>query len=297
VFARAAFAFYKVNVGAAHQSIAIRSYDHTPLVLQRWSPASQDGPVSAQLLIIPGYADHASRYREFAHFLAEGGVEVFAVDLRGHGESSGQRGFVECFEHYLDDVGAALAETNPTLPRFLLGHSMGGLIALDYVAERAPQLAGLVVTNPFLALAMAVPPWKLLAGNLAARVLPRLALPSGINAVDISHDDAIIERYRNDPLVFGQATAGWFREIQAAQRRVRARSSLTVPLLYCYSDGDKIASPSANRDMSECLTAPSKEVLLRPGEYHEVLNEIDRLSLYRHIGGFLAQGAKSARRS
>lgn len=169
---------------------------------------------------------------------------------------------------------------------------MGGLICLGFVATRAPKIDGLVVTNPYLALAMDPGPLKLVVGRIAARLAPTLAVPSGIPATGVSHDRAICEAYERDPKVFKTATAGWFREIQDEQVRVRALSALEVPLLYVWSDADPIVSSAANRELSATLTSPDKTVIERPGEFHEVLNETDRAELHARLGDWLLAHAR-----
>ncbi len=268
----------------------LKAKDGLALHLHRWRVAH--GEAKAWLLIVPGYAEHGGRYEELAHRLVARGVSTLALDLRGHGKSAGRRGYVARFSEYLDDVEVALS-TIGGAKRFLLGHSQGGLVALDFVAARNPVLAGLIVTNPFLGLALEVPALKLLLGRVAARLLPTLTLPSGLDPAGVSHDSRIVEAYRRDPLVFRTATAGWFREVTAAQERVRALREVTLPLLYIHSDADPIASPEAAAALAAQLTAPDKTVWLRPGELHEVLNETGRAKLHEQIADWVVARAAS----
>lgn len=269
---------------AQRTEMEIRAADGTRLVAQRWSPT--DTALRARLLVLHGYADHAERYRELALTLADMGIETMAVDLRGHGRSEGRRGYIESFTDYHVDASAALATLGDG-PTFILGHSTGGLIALDWVASHRLDVSGLVVTNPYLELAVPVPPAKLLLGKLSGRYLPTLAVPSGIPASGLTHDKAICDEYERDPMVFKTATAGWFRETSVAQLRVRQLRELHVPLLYVYSTHDPIGAPSANAALAEQLVSPDKTVVVREGELHEVLNELDRAALHRTVGEWI----------
>lgn len=273
--------------------LTLSSSDGTQLAAQRWSPL---GDPRAALLVIHGYADHGERYRELGLTLADRGIDTVAVDLRGHGRSSGQRGYIDKFSQYHDDVEAAfggmtMAHRGRGIARFVLGHSNGGLIALDWVADKKPDISGLIVTNPFLDLAMKVPGLKLAAGHLAARLAPRIALPSGIPPEGISHEAAIVEAYRRDPLVFTTATAGYFKHSREAQARVRALKSIDVPLLYCHSDSDPIASPVANAELAATIASRDKTVIVRLGEFHEILNETNRAELMERIGDWILSRA------
>ena len=255
-----------------------RSADNLGLVIHTWKGAAKP---THQLLIVHGYAEHAARYREYAHFLADNGVYVVAPDLRGHGLSEGQRGHVDDYAEYFLDVEEAkrlLLEDTPTL---ILGHSNGGLIVLDYLSTGDRGFNAAILSNPYLGLAIDVPAPKVWAGNVAGVVLPKLAMPSGLDAAGLSHDEEIVKRYRRDPYVFSTVTAGWFRESSKAQDRVKAMGSLPLPFLYMFSDSDPIASPADNRDLANALSGPAKKVVERRGELHEILNEVDRQSLYQ----------------
>ena len=265
-----------------HAQHTLHAKDGTTLSAQTWRP---DDAV-AELLVIPGYADHAARYRELAHNLAEQNIATIAVDPRGHGESSGKRGHIASWGDYLADVDAAW-ELFQGDTRFVLGHSQGGTIALDYVAKRTPELNGLVVTNPFLDVSMKVPAIKVWAGKILGRIFPGLTMGNEIDPAVISTDPAMVDSYARDPLVFRVTTAGWFIETLAAQARVSAMRELARPLLYIFIAADPLVSSPANRALSEQLESPDKTVWVREDERHEVLNEVNRTDLHRQIGEWI----------
>lgn len=268
---------------ANRTQLSFTAADGTQLSAQRWTPLAN---TKAALLVIHGYADHAERYRELAVALADKGIDTTAIDLRGHGRSAGQRGYVNAFSDYFQDIEAARSAM-PDAPFFVLGHSNGGLAALDWVSQKRPALRGVVVTNPYVARAMHVPLPKILAGHIAGRVLPHLAIPSGIDAAGLTHETQFVEAYRRDPHVFSTATAGWFRESSKAQKRVMALGTVSAPLLYVHSDSDPIASPSANADLAGRIQSSDKTVVVRPGELHEILNETKRAELFETIGAWI----------
>ncbi len=268
---------------ATHATRDIFSADGTRLSLQTWSP--QDTSSRGTVLVVPGYADHAGRWRQLAHGFAEGGLTTAAVDLRGHGLSDGRRGFAKSVDEYHADITAALAQLDG--PVVLLAHSFGALLALDFVSQRAPSINALAVTNPFLALAMQTPAWKVWLGRALSQALPQVTLPSGVPPAFMSRDPEIVDSYARDPLVFTTATAGWFGVAETTQTRVRQLSSVDLPLFYIYSDADPLASPAANCALAEQLTSPDKRVLIRQGELHEVLNELNRAELHETVRDWL----------
>ncbi len=271
---------------ALHNEEYIKSHDGLSLFFQTWTPTTGSSS-TADVLIVHGYGEHGGRYRELAHAFAEGGIITHTVDLRGHGRSDGRRGHVDHFAHYLNDVDCALEQLNHKLPQFILGHSLGGLISIDYVCSRQPPINGLIVSNPFLALAMEVPALKLKVAEIAGNLAPRFALPNGLKSGDISRVAEIANRYERDPLIFSTATAGWVREANSAQDRVRAYDRVTAPLYYLYSDSDPIACPNASRILSKQLRSPDKTIEERPDELHEILNEIDRHQLHKDVASWI----------
>ncbi len=277
-----------VSPGVLSEEQRIVAADGTELQLLSWAPEREP---KATILVVHGYADHAQRYRELAHALARQGIATHAIDLRGHGGSAGRRGHVTRFEEYLADVDAAVAAIDaPTF--FVVGHSMGAVVALDWLTrERRERVRGLGGVNPVLALGLPVPPWKLKLGGLAARVAPILTLPTNMDPAHMSRDPVIAESYRRDPLVFTTATAGWFDAMRTAQARVRQLREVPVPLLYVYSDADRVVDWRESVTLAEQLQSPDKTIWVRPGEYHEILNELDRQTVHANLAAWLLERA------
>ncbi|HSI04847.1 MAG TPA: alpha/beta hydrolase, partial [Myxococcota bacterium] len=111
--------------------------------------------------------------------------------------------------------------------------------------------------------------------------------PSGIPPEGLSHETAIVDAYRRDPMIYSTVTAGYFRASREAQARVRALRRLDMPLLYAYSDADPIASPQANAALAQALDSPDKTVIVRTGEFHEILNETNRAELIARVGDWI----------
>ena len=121
---------------------------------------SRDGSPRAVVIVVHGLGDHSGRYQEFARHAVEANIAVFAFDLPGHGLSPGRRGHFERYSDVLLDISAAratVAERFPDVPQFVLGHSMGGNLVINYALRRsAPDdsdsvhLAGLILAAPML---------------------------------------------------------------------------------------------------------------------------------------------------
>ena len=231
----------------------------------------------AQVLVLHGYGEHAQRYDELAQTFVAAGYDVVAPDLRGHGKSGGPRHFVQHFSSYFDDFDVVCAkadELSPTLPRFLLGHSFGGLVALAEIIDRAPSVRGLVLSSPFLRVKLVVPGWKLLAAKVAAKLYPQLELPSGLSGAAVARDPEIARLYDTDPLNGKGATAGWFVESQRMQQHVFDEAArVTLPVLLMHGEADIVADPVRSAELFPRLGSEDKTLALVTGAYHEIFNE------------------------
>lgn len=227
-----------------------------------------------------GYAEHSGRYEALARWFGERGFAVHAYDQRGHGRSGGRRGHAESFEALLADLDAFLElvrEAHPDLPLTLLGHSMGGLVACAFLVERRPRLASAVASGPALGIGESVPALRRGAARVLARVTPRLALPSGLDARAISRDPEVVTAYLEDPLVFRTMTPGLAAALfDAAARTAAAAGSVEVPLLLVHGEADRLCPVEASRRFHAELRAPGSALRLYPELYHEVFNEPER---------------------
>jgi lysophospholipase len=254
----------------------------------------------AHLALVHGYAEHSGRYRELMEHLAGRGVAVHAFDYRGHGQSDGRRAYVERFSDYTDDLEVLLGHARQDAqgqPLFLFGHSLGALIALRFVlAARREGIAGLVLSSPFLKLAFEPPRLKVLAARMAERILPWMPFSNGLAVEQLTHDRAIQEATRADPLYFHTTTPRWFLQTVAAQAEVRSRASeLRLPCLVLFGSADPIAAPEASQRLWAVAAAQDKTLKVYDGMLHELFNEVGRqqvmadldLWLDAHIAAFV----------
>lgn len=271
-----------------HTTRQIQSSD-VRLHVEQWLP---EGPPKFAVCVSHGAAEHITRYGRVAGWFGERGGMTFGADHRGQGKSGGPGGHVESFHVYADDLGAVVrsqidlapAEARPDkIPWFLFGHSMGGLVALTYLLDQRKRhpFAGAIISAPLLGLTLKVPPLKLKVGQLAARFLPRLTLPSGLPPSAISRDPAEVEAYKLDRRRVDKVSARWFAAMNDAIARVSAEASqLDLPMLWYVGTGDLVCDPLATRGVFDRLIDPaSRNQSLRSfdGYYHELHNEPELL--------------------
>lgn len=258
------------------------------LVRGEWKRTSTAGPVlsyslrrsatpRAVMALIPGYADYSARYAKAMDVWAERGLTVVGIDLRGHGRSGGERGHVLRFDEYLDDVRELLAIIDskaPVLPRVVLGHSFGAVVTLKALLAGLGAFQAVALSNPYLGLAMDVPPLKILAGKIASRIVPSLGLPSGLSGAQMSTDAAAAREYDSDELVFKNVRARWFTETRAAQEEVLARANeMKLPLMITFGGADPVAKLETGRRFFDTCGSTDKKWETLEGLKHEPLNE------------------------
>ncbi len=276
-----------------HHTDGIKTSDGLELFSQSWIPESPVGT----LLLIHGLAEHSGRYAATAKFLAHAGWAVYACDLRGHGLSpDGHRPgrvHVNHFGDYALDVAALLARAKsqyPNLPRVILGHSMGGLIALCYALEHADELSGAVISSPALGTHPDFQPplFLKLAVKVLSRLAPRTFFKSDLDVTAISRDPDVVRAYVSDPLVSEKVSARWYDSMMKAMTSVHQQApTLRVPLLLMQSGDDRLVDPAAAGRWAESAPGDLVDLVVWDGLYHEMLNEPEKDRVRSRISEWL----------
>lgn len=268
----------------------VTTRDGIGLPLYRW-PAI--GARRATVALVHGLAEHAGRYAALAGRLNAAGIELLAIDLRGHGSAPGKRARIERFDDYLLDAEALLSvAAHDGSPLFLMGHSMGGAIAALFAIERLPgsgqRLAGLILSSPALAPGRDVPRWMLTMSQIISRIWPGFPAMK-IDAALLSRDPATVEANRNDPLVHhGSIPARTGAEILLAMERIEhGRAGLRVPLLVYHGTADKLTEPEGSRVFGKHAGSPDKTLTLHEASYHETMNDLDRERVIGELIGWI----------
>ncbi|AXF00143.1 alpha/beta hydrolase [Paraburkholderia hospita] len=253
--------------------------DGLELPLYRWRAA---GLRCATVALVHGLAEHAGRYAPLAQALNANGIELIAIDLRGHGDAPGRRAWTERFDEYLLDADALITEANRNDgPLFLMGHSMGGAIAALYAIEKQAaqrrHLNGLILSSPALAPGRDVPRWMLALSQKISLAWPTFPAMK-IDAALLSRDPSVVDANRNDPLVHhGAIPARTGAELLLAMQRIeQGRAGLRTPLLIWHGTADKLTEPNGSRDFGAHAGSPDKTLTLYEGSYHETMNDLDR---------------------
>ena len=246
------------------------------IYFQSWRPEAP----KAIIALVHGLGEHSGRYKNVVDAVVPRGYAVYALDLRGHGRSAGFRGHVERFADYLGDVERLIDEARraePGLPVFLLGHSLGGLIALAYALERADGLRGVVASAPGLRRSFEVPGYRLLLAQIMSGIWPTFNQRTGLPVNRLSHDPQVALDYVADRLVHDRASARFFTETNRAIDEVTSgASSLTMPCLLLQSEDDALVEAQSTIDFYEAAGSADRTLRVYQGFYHESFNEVGK---------------------
>jgi acylglycerol lipase len=266
----------------------VESADGTKLAYRAWP---RRGAVIT-FAVVHGLGEHAGRYARFADGMAKHGMSTYALDLRGHGKSPGQRGHVDSWSQWVDDAAAFVSHVESTAGGEVvpLGHSFGGAILLSTVlAGNLPKSRRFVVSSPALKLKIAVPGWQLTLGPIASKIVPRLALDNGVDPATVSRIPEVVAAYRSDPLVHKKYSARTGTEWQNSTRDVLARAGqITIPFLILAGTDDPLIDPAGSQELHEKARSMS-ELRMLEGRYHEPFNDLGSEEVFQLIADWLNQ--------
>jgi acylglycerol lipase len=235
-------------------------------LVREWAPA---GEPRAVIVLVHGLAEHCGRYERTGSLLADAGFHVRGFDLVGAGASGGRRWHVEDWGQYHDQVGEHVSwgrETGKTV--VLMGHSLGGNIALGYALSDAPPPDLLVLSAPGIAGGAG---WQRALAPVLAKLAPSLAIPNNLDGELLSRDPAVAEAYFADPLVVTKSTtklgALLFEQFEELNEQL---GELVIPTLVVHGGEDRIVPTRSSETLGE-LDCVDRKVY--PGLRHEILNE------------------------
>ena len=245
------------------------------IFFRSWRPVRG---AQAAMVIVPGFNAHSGYYEWVAEQLVGQGLAVYAVDLRGRGNSDGERFYVEAFEDYVRDVEAVMRvvqSREPGLPIFMLGHSAGGVVSCLYTLDHQGELAGLICES--FAHEIPAPSFVLAVFKGLSHLAPHahiLHLPNE----RFSRDPKAVEAMNNDPLIAHetQPTQTMAAMVRADERLKKEFPHITLPLLIMHGTADKNTNPSGSKHFYDAAGSTDKVLKLYEGGFHDLLNDTDR---------------------
>jgi len=254
----------------------IKAKDGLNLFYRYWRPPEP----KATIVGVHGYAEHSGRYKHVGEFLAQNGFAFYIHDLRGHGLSDGERGFVNDFWEFINDLDLFVDHVRgrEKIGRvFMLGHSMGGLISIIYAIEHPEKLLGLITSGAALKVGIKLSGIQENLMKILSKVRPKYRPDIKIDASYLTHDENVNRAYVEDELVFKRGTVRLFVEmIKAMNWAFENAERLSIPILMMHGSDDKIIPPEASKEFFKKIKVIDKELKIFPRFYHEIFNEKEK---------------------
>ena len=265
-----------------HSTGELISTDGIQLFTQSWLVKD---PV-ADLFLVHGMAEHSSRYQYVAEILNQNHINVHALDLRGHGHSEGERAYCKSFDEFIEDVHTLVQNTHTENRNyFILGHSMGGLTAVNYLIKYPDaDCKGLILSAPLLKIGEDTPPLLVKFTPIIASLFPKLKAVK-LDIDFISRKPETLHNYRTDPLIYrgGIHARLGYEMIKYILKARENYPSFSFPVLLMHGTGDKLVDPQGSQWMHDEIQSKDKTLKLFPELYHELLNEPERDEVIDHM--------------
>lgn len=261
---------------------------NTNIYYQGWLPEKE---VVAVLLVVHGLGEHSGRYMNVVNHFVPLGYAVYGLDHIGHGKSAGEREFVETFADYSDTLTIfydMVAEWQVGKPIYILGHSMGGLIASYYLLDHQDKFKGAIISAPTVEIGDSVNQTTIMMAKVLSKIAPKAGVMS-LDASTISKDPAVVAAYVNDPLVFhGKTSARLGAELLSAMMRSSAGAgTITLPVIIVQGAEDALVEPHGAQMLYDTISSTDKTLKIYDGLYHEVFNEPEREIVLKDIEDWL----------
>ncbi|WP_308637171.1 alpha/beta hydrolase [Paenibacillus silvisoli] len=264
-----------------------RGTDERELFYRVQLPAGR--PPKAVVIAVHGHGDHSGGLLNLLDRLAERGYAVYAYDQRGYGQSEGIRGYIKQWSEYTNDLHTfrtMVQDEQPRLPVFLVGHSLGGLVCIDYVMSHGKGLSGLVAIAPAISARLSLAD-KLLT-NLLGWIKPDLTVQKSGDYASLTSDPDMLARLEADELRHSTVTPGLGRGLtQAVPRVMKQAKALKLPFLLQLSAEDRVTPPDGQRLFYEALGSPDKQKLEYANAGHRPFDDRDRERFLADLGGWL----------
>jgi alpha-beta hydrolase superfamily lysophospholipase len=254
-----------------------------------WLP---DGEVKAGLFLVHGLGEHCCRYDNHVNYFVPKGYAIYGLDHLGHGKSDGQQEVIERFSDYTDTLTIyykMVKGWQAGKPIFIMGHSMGGLIASYYLLDHQADFNGAILSAPAIKVSDNISTTTITMGKMLSVIAPK----AGVLALDptgISRDPEVVKAYVEDPLVFhGKTPARLAAEMLKAMQRVTAEvEKITLPIIVVQGSEDRLIDPEGAQMLYDKAGSKDKTLKIYQGAYHEVHNEPEREIMFKDVETWLA---------
>lgn len=235
-----------------------------------------DAEIKASLLLVHGLGEYCRRYDHVIRAMTDAGIAVTAFDHIGHGRTSGKRGVYRYATAWqlIRHFQGKLLMSEPSLPFFLYGHSLGGALVLTYAQRFPADIRGVVASSPGLGTVPPYPNWLTAVVGSLGRTFPKLTTPNFLPPGNLYHGAGEDKIYTNDPLVHGVLSLSLAHDLITLGRDMVERDDpFPVPLLLLQGGADRCVDPEMTARFAKKTGNEKIEFVAYPDGYHELHNE------------------------
>ena len=260
---------------------------------QIWKPVKN--PVTGIVTIVHGLGEHIGRYDELANFLANLGFASFGLDLYGFGRSEGKRGHAFDIHDYIKDLKTLYSLENKYFSndinrRVILGHSMGGLLALAYIENYPDDHNSAIISAPALKPDRRVSGLLYLLAALLKIIYPSLQFSNRLRPDEITTNIDEQERLKTDDLVHDKITVKLFFDMLKLSKTVWKninKINKNLNILFLHGEKDEIAFKEDTTEFFNQLSLENKSIKIMENMKHEVHTDINRQKTFKTIEEWL----------
>ncbi|MEH7300909.1 alpha/beta hydrolase [Neobacillus drentensis] len=239
----------------------------------------------AAVILVHGHGDHSGGLQNLSTSLVNQDYLVYGLDLRGHGKSTGKRGYIKEWDEYRNDLHEfrkLVASEVPALPLFIAGHSIGGVIVLDYTLDYSEGLAGIIAISP--AISYEVTPSERLLITLMGKLKPDYSIVKTGNPQILTKDPVELDRLAADELRHDVVTPGLGRGLmRAVARLANEAKSIKLPFLLQYGLEDELTPPAKLRQFFDTVSSPNKQKVEYPQMRHRPFDDLEREQFFEDM--------------
>jgi alpha-beta hydrolase superfamily lysophospholipase len=247
------------------------------LYSQTWKPEHNPQLI---ILLIHGLGEHCERYEHLVHKFIDQDFLVHAIDLPGHGKTSGKRSLIKSFDicnKIIQTQLDLLKKKHPKIPVLIYGHSMGGSIVANYVLKLKPKVDGIILSSAALKISDDISPILVKIASIMGKICPTMPTIK-LDSNGLSHNHEVVKKYNEDPLVYsGKIPARTAAEINKSVKYNQSHASeFSYPILMIHGSDDKLTDPKGSEEFYSKISSSSKTLKIYDGLFHELINEYEQ---------------------
>ncbi len=247
----------------------------------------------AVVMLVHGLGEHCQRYEHLAAHLNDAGYSLSSMDLPCQGQSEGPRGHIDSFDVYQDaalELYKRTQENHPNQPVFLLGHSMGGLIATRLLLSHQDKFQGALLSGAAIQSPQEPPSWQVALIKGIAKLFPKAKMIA-LDASAVSRDPKVVEKYMNDPLISHEKLSAQFlvSMTNTMEQCKNDAGDISLPLKVMHGSADVMTAPEGSQLLYHAVSSKDKEITLYEGLFHEIFNEPEGESIFTEMVAWMDQ--------